>query len=145
MPITEYPFLKAGVHLLSRPMLYLRVTNPHSGLHIDIAGLIDTGADECALPAVYAELLGHNLQAGKPKNIGTGNGITTAYSHTCNVQIFDTVAFEQSKEEVVYTVADTPIDFMPNLHCVLLGVGNFLSQFVLTVDYPRQVFSIRKP
>jgi len=33
---------------------------------------------------------------------------------------------------------------MPNLHCVLLGVKTFLSNFRLTVDYPRQLFSIRR-
>ena len=40
---------------------------------------------------------------------------------------------------------DTPIDFMPNLPLVLLGVNKFLSHFVLNMDYPRQRFSIKRP
>ncbi len=126
-------------------MLVVRVTNPDTGQSIQTYGVIDTGADECALPASLAKELGHNLTAGKSKKIRTGNGVTDAYAHTCKVEIFDTYGLQNGQEEVVYTVVDTPIDFMPNLHCVLLGVGNFLSQFVLTVDYPRQVFSVRKP
>jgi len=36
------------------------------------------------------------------------------------------------------------IDFMPNLYVPLLGVKSFLSNFILTIDYPRQIFSLRK-
>ncbi len=108
-------------------------------------GLADTGADECCMPASYAEFLGHNLAAGLVKTINTGNGITTAYGHTCTVEILDTNLLFQGKQKVVYTIEKTLIDFMPNLHCALLGVGNFLSRFILTIDYPREIFSIRMP
>ncbi len=37
------------------------------------------------------------------------------------------------------------IDFLPNLHCVLLGARTLLSRFELTIDYPRQLFSLRQP
>lgn len=100
--------------------------------------------DECCLPASYAGFLGHNLTAGTAKKINTGNGLTTAYGHTCTVEILDTNLLFQGKEKIVYTIEETLIDFMPNLHCALLGVGTFLSQFMLTIDYPKQVFSIRK-
>jgi len=33
-----------------RPFLKISVTNPHIGQSIDVLGLIDTGADECAFP-----------------------------------------------------------------------------------------------
>ncbi len=42
-----------------------------------------------------------------------------------------------------HAIQDTPIDFMPNLHVVLLGVTSFLSKFVLNIDYPHKVFWIR--
>ncbi len=45
---------------------------------------------------------------------------------------------------MVYVIGETPIDFMPHLDCVLLGVESFLSRFVLTVDYRREVFSLRQ-
>jgi len=34
---------------------------------------------------------------------------------------------------------------MPNLGIVLLGVNNFLGNFVLNIDYPQKVFSIKYP
>jgi hypothetical protein len=145
MPIVDYPFLRSSPGAPLRPMLTIRITNPDTGQFIQTYGVVDTGADECALPAALAGELGHNLTAGKIKKIQMGNGITDAYAHTCKVEIFDTHALQKGKEDVVYTIDGTPIDFMPNLHCALLGVGNFLSQFILTVDYPQQMFSVRKP
>lgn len=32
-------------------------------------------------------------------------------------------------------------NFLPNLQVVLLGVNNFLSRFILTMDYPKKQFS----
>jgi len=49
------------------------------------------------------------------------------------------------KQQVVYTIENTLIDFMPNLHCALLGIETFLNNFIVTIDYPRQVFSVIKP
>ncbi len=145
MYIVDFPFIQPIAQCPKRPMLWVRVTNPHSGHSIRTYGLIDTGADECALPARYADLLGHNLGAGPIKKVSTGGGITTAYSHTCKIEIFDTDAYRHGQENVVYTISEAPIDFMPHLNCVLLEVENFLGQFVLTVDYLREVFSLRKP
>ena len=101
------------------------ITNPHTGKSIRVWGIIDTGADECALPAAYAELLGHNLQAGSTKEINAGNGVTIAYSHTIRIETED------------FNIKETLIDFMPNLHVPLLGVRSFLSNFILTINYPK--------
>jgi predicted aspartyl protease len=146
MPISNFPFLKASdTDSTPRPWLLVRINNPDNGRFFYTIGLIDTGADECCLPATFAELLGHNLTAGTAKTINTGNGSTTAYGHTCTIDIFDTHLLLLGKEKVAHTIPQTIIDFMPNLHCVLLGVRTFLGGFVLTIDYPRQRFSIRKP
>ena len=146
MPIESFPFIRAcPADPKKRPWLFIRITNPQTHLSFDTAGLIDSGADECCMPASFADFLGHNLTAGIAKKINTGNGLTTAYGHCCTVEILDTKLLFQGKEKIVYTIEETLIDFMPNLHCALLGVGTFLNQFVLTIDYPREVFSIRKP
>jgi len=123
-------------------MLYIRICNPHTGQSLNTIGLVDTGADECALPAEFAQILGHDLEAGQVKQIATGNGVTTAYSHTCRIEILAPNVAETSQEDTACVTEETPIDFLPNLNTVLLGVGNFLGNFVLTVDYPRRVFSI---
>lgn len=130
MKIIDIPFTKLSPGDIARPWLSVTIINPHSGRHINVLGLIDTGADECALPAAYANILGHNLQTGKPKKINTGNGITMAYSHSSQIKVVD------------FTIEQTLIDFMPNLSVPLLGMKNFLSNFVLTIDYPNSKFSL---
>jgi predicted aspartyl protease len=138
MPLTNYPFtLSNGIY---RPTLQIRIVNPHTGLSQRTYGLIDTGADECAVPASYAPLLGHDLKKGGMKRVNTGNGIAIAYVHTTRFDILDPLT-----GAVAYTINDTPIDFLANLHLVLLGVKSFLSNFVLHIDYPRKVFSLKKP
>jgi hypothetical protein len=77
-------------------------------------------------------VLGHNLQAGQSRRISTGNGITVACSHTTRIAIED------------FSTQDVLVDFMPNLNTPLLGVKSFLSNFVLTVDYPNNIFSLRQ-
>ncbi|MFH1173059.1 MAG: retropepsin-like aspartic protease [bacterium] len=131
MNLLNIPFSKLGPDDIFRPWLPATVINPHTNKKIKVYGLIDTGADECALPAPYAVLLGHNLQSGYPKEINTGNGKTLAYSHTVRIEIPD------------FTVQDTLIDFMPNLNVPLLGVKSFLSNFILAIDYPGLNFSLR--
>ena len=146
MPIIDYPFHRVISSAPSRPMLPIRVTNPDTRLSLRSWGLIDTGADDCAFPAQFASLLGHNLTAGRQKEIDTGNGITIAYAHTCKIDIYKMEADgEVSDSEIVHSIADTPLDFMPNLHCILLGTRNFLSNFILTINYPRKIYSIRYP
>lgn len=146
MPIADYPFRRVVAGATARPMLPIRITNPETGLSLRSWGLIDTGADDCALPAAYARSLGHNLTAGAAREIGTGNGITVAYSHICKIDIYRLeAAGAVSDTEVVYSIGDTPLDFLPNLHCILLGTRNFLNNFILTVNYPRQVFSLLRP
>jgi predicted aspartyl protease len=126
----DFPFTQLSPSDMSRPWLAVTIINPHSGKEVNVLGLIDTGADECALPATYASILGHDLQAGRRKEIRTGNGITSAYAHTSRLRVND------------FVIEETLIDFMPNLSVPLLGTKNFLSHFILTVDYPKRTFSL---
>ena len=126
----ETPFTKLSPSDIPRPWLQVAIINPHSGKEVNVLGLVDTGADECALPAAYASILEHDLQAGRSKEIRTGNGVTDAYAHTSRLKVGD------------FVIEETLIDFMPNLSVPLLGTKNFLSHFILTVDYPKRVFSL---
>ena len=132
MDIVNFPFLKLTSDDIARPWLPVTIINPHTEQVINTYGLIDTGADECAVPAGYAPLIGHNLQAGTAKTINTGNGATTAYSHTL---CFETCGIK---------IDNVMIDFLPNLNFVLLGVKSFLSNFILTVDYKNSTFTLKK-
>lgn len=130
MLVENYPFTTTRPGELARPYLPVTIINPENQKEINVYALVDTGADECALPASFASPLGHNLQSGQQKKINTGNGITIAYSHTAMIS-----AFKFSTDNIL-------IDFMPNLHIPLMGVKSFLNNFTLTIDYPNQVFSI---
>jgi hypothetical protein len=92
-----------------------------------------------------AHMLGYDLTSGAKKEVRTGSGTTIAYSHPCKIEILNTRILEAGRATIAYTVPTAPIDFMPNLHVALLGVGNFLSRFVLTIDYPGGTFSICNP
>lgn len=131
MDILNHPFIKIGPTDIPRVALPIIVINPSTRKKIRTYGIIDTGADECAFPAQYTPLLGHNLQKGYPKKVNTGNGETIAYSHTVNLQIYDLV------------IKNILVDFLPNLNIPLLGVNSFLSRFVLTIDYPNSSFSLK--
>lgn len=133
MSIRNYPFSIIRLGDIARPYLPVTIINPDSNKQIKVYALIDTGADECAFPASFAPLLGHNLLAGQPRKISTGNGVTIAYSHITRIII----------EEI--STQDVLIDFMPNLYFPLLGVRSFLVNFILTVDYPKKVFSLLLP
>ncbi|MFH1189956.1 MAG: retroviral-like aspartic protease family protein [Candidatus Omnitrophota bacterium] len=132
MDIVDIPFIRAHPDDIPRPWLPVTIKNPHTGKSQRVLGLIDTGADECAIPAGYAPLLGHDLQAGISKSINTGNGITTAYAHT--------LCFEINGMHV----DNVMIDFLPNLKVVLIGVKSFLSRFVVTIDYKNNKFSLKQ-
>jgi predicted aspartyl protease len=133
MSARNYPFSVIRPGDIARPYLAVTIINPDTEKRINVYALIDTGADECAFPGSFAPLLGHNLQAGQLKRISTGNGITTAYSHTTRIIIEG------------FSTQDVLVDFMPNLNIPLLGVRSFLSNFILTVDYPSKQFSLTFP
>jgi predicted aspartyl protease len=132
MPVRDYPFSITRPGDAPRPYLPVTIINPVAGSRLKVFALIDTGADECALPASFATLLGHNLQAGQQKRVSTGNGITLAYGHTTRIEVEG------------FSTQDVLIDFMPNLNIPLLGVKSFLNNFLLTVDYPNKMFSLKR-
>jgi predicted aspartyl protease len=128
--VKDYPFTKTRPDDTARPYLPVTILNQKKNKEINVYALIDTGADECALPASFASLLGHKLKSGYEKDINTGNGLTVAYSHSIRIKAFNFIT-----NEVL-------IDFMPNLHIPLLGVKSFLSNFVLTINYKDSKFSL---
>lgn len=145
MPIDDYPFYAISPGDLPRPMLPIQIINPETNKSFKAWGLIDTGADECAFPAPLAPILGHDLFAGKMRQIGTGNGMTNSYAHTVRINVYKNSGEEIDDSTIVYTVNDIHVDFLPNLQCILLGVKNFLTVFNLNINYPTETFSLRRP
>lgn len=144
MPIKDYPFTHIGAGCV-RPMLWVKVTNPDNGLGFKTLAIVDTGADDCAFPASIAVQLGHKLKSVTPKEIATAGGKTYAYPHTSRVEILEMLPNGLCGDRVLYSISEAPIDFVVGCEAFLLGRKKFLNNFVLVVDYPRQVFSIRQP
>lgn len=130
MLVENYPFITTRPDDIPRPYLPITIVNPENHKEINVYALVDTGADECALPASFASPLGHNLQSAPQKRISTAGGVTIAYLHTVCIKVLD------------FSTDDVLIDFIPNLHIPLLGVRSFLNDFTLKIDYPNKVFSI---
>src|SRR3972149_5892931 len=103
MPISNFPFTSIRPGDIARPYLPITIINPINGRQMKALAIIDTGADECAFPASFATILGHDLQAGQLKKVSTGNGITISYSHTNQIFIEG------------FSTQDVLVDFMPNL------------------------------
>lgn len=146
MPINDYPFTRISRNC-SRPMLWIRVSNAHADVPpLVVQAVVDTGADECAFPASIAVHLGHKLHEGLVrKTVRTASGKTHAFSHTSRVEVLSVRADGLPGTQVLYTLQETPIDFIQGCESFLLGAGNFLKSFVLEIDYPAEIFSIRRP
>ena len=144
MPIRNYPFSKVGLGS-PRPMLWIKVTNPATGYAFAALAFVDTGSDDCVFPAKVAIQLGHILEAVPPKEIRTASGKTWAYSHTSKIEILDIAPDGTCTDTVLCAIPNTPIDFAKGCDAFLLGRRKFLNKFVLTIDYPQQIFSIRMP
>lgn len=138
MPITDFPFLCLTRDNKERPWLPVTIINPKNGKSIKTYGLVDTGADECSVPAGFAKELGHDLRKGNLKKVDTAGGKTKAYSHVTTIEIFNI-----KENKAAHRMKDIPIDFADGLNVVLLGVKDFLDHFTLKIDYPKKVFSIK--
>ncbi len=128
-------------------MLWIRVSNPHSDVaSIVVKAVVDTGADECVFPGSIARHLGHTLRNGLTrKTVRTASGRTWAYSHTSCIEVLSVRPDGLPGREVLHAQRETPVDFIDGRESFLLGAGNFLRSFVLEIDYPAEVFSLRNP
>ena len=61
MLIKKYPFTITIQEDIARPYLPITIINPENQRTLNVFALIDTGADECAFPASFAEPLEHNV------------------------------------------------------------------------------------
>ena len=144
MPIKDYRFTSLS-NAPPRPMLWVRLGNPDTNLAIIALAIVDTGADDCAFPADVATKLGHKLDSVAAKKTNTAGGQAKVYAHASRVDILQTLPNGMFGKKVLHTIPDAPIDFVKGCDAFLLGREKFLSKFVLTVDGPRQRFSILKP
>ncbi|MBA7645368.1 hypothetical protein ES703_53123 [subsurface metagenome] len=143
MKIVDYPFIRAG-EADPRPALFVRLISPSDSRGQDSIGIIDTGAYGYCVPAGYAEILGLDPSSGVERIVRTANGKITGYEHNCGLKVWDSDEYLKGNKVLVCEVSEIPVLFLPNLTEILLGVS-FLKEKVLTINYNRKVFSLRKP
>ena len=144
MPIRNFPIQAAGPFSVPSPVLPIVIRNPANNFPFQTWALIDTGADRTAIPGFIARRLGHEIGQGKYSCGCTASGNADVYAHTCRIDILGIDNKGEPNNKTIITIPDRPIDVIENLHCVLLGVSDFLCDYVLEIDYPAKVFSIRR-
>lgn len=137
MPIRNFPFLRFNPEEPARPWLPVKIINPKSKKAIITYGLVDTGADKCAIPDNFAESIGFKLTAGRKVTADCASGTAIGYLHTTNLEILD-----YDKTNMLTKVREARIEYTEGLPCVVLGTLGFLDKFTLKIDYPNKTFSI---
>ncbi len=62
----------------------------------------------------------------------------TAYQHSATIEIYHPYT-----KDLCYTIEDSVVDIIPEYDGdLILGVHNFLDKFRLTIDYPKELFTI---
>ena len=147
MPIVDYPFQAQGVYSQPSPLLPILITNPHNGARFRSWGFLDTGAVATVIPAFIARIIGHNVENVASFHGNGAGGQLTVYPHTCSIDILSMDSNGNVNEEngIVIRIPPSNVGVIIGLPGVLLGVNDFLKKYIVKIDYPRQVFSIRHP
>lgn len=137
----NFKFFKTTADSPARPTLPLTLTNPINGRSFKTWGLVDTGADCCAMPASLASMIGCDAKKGWVKQIATSNGVLNAFSHQVEIGLHSVAGDNFSDHVVLREILE--VDFLPNLDTTLIGT-NFLSGFQLTIDYSIHQFTLTR-
>jgi hypothetical protein len=140
MPIRNCPIIQFHSHDL-HVKLPITIINPQTHKPYKTFGIIDTGASKCAVPALIAGILGYDTTNCKQEPVVTGSGQSYAYCLTTSMIIRHPI---NPDNNVIFTIDNVLINYMPNLNIVLLGIDEFLSNFVLKIDYPKRIFSLTR-
>ncbi len=159
MPSFTFPFTALASWTPVRPLLAVIIRNPANGLESLNWAIIDTGADRCIFPEHVAKALYHttrhkDVQCDTANTVG---GDVPVYKHTFDLSVS---ALKKTKTgvsvgpEIVIHKPQMLVDVVParfidakgeevqtNFHNVLLGVDDFLADYLITINYPQGVFS----
>lgn len=143
MPIRSYPFITMSG--LARPQLYVRVSSIDGAKRTEpLLAKVDTGADYCIFPLDIAKELKFEINEDVRKPLKTAGQPTWSYPHKVMLEILRTEedGFYGSQ---AFRIPKLTVYFAEESSQFLLGTKGFLDQFILTVDYPKQEFSLRSP
>ncbi|MCD4830407.1 MAG: hypothetical protein K8R02_01205 [Anaerohalosphaeraceae bacterium] len=147
MPISNYPFRKDQISRTPSPLVPVILTNPENGFEFPTWGLIDTGADRTIVPGYIAKEVYHNLKGAEVEcDFGSGvGGDVRFYMHTFTMQLLSYDKSNSVTTNPVIEIKKHQFAVCENINTLILGVDDFLKDYKLIIDYPKQVFSIKKP
>lgn len=90
---------------------------------------------------------GHNIAKGTRGDTRTASHNVHYWQHTFTLNIFHTEVLGPDEifvdyDKIILTLPNILVDALDCPTPELLGVRGFLENYVLTADYPRQIFSI---
>lgn len=123
MPIRKFPFTASEDGKHPRPRIPIKISNTQNGFAIAQWALIDTGADNCCIPAKYADILGFDLKKGIIEHFHAVGGDGIGYKHLTTFEIYDI-----KTNKIIHFLKNIYACYVENLHVVLFGV-NTLNSF----------------
>ncbi len=137
----HYPFYAHG-HGRARPFLPIRFINPMTGKTFKWFALVDTGADQCIFPADLTEVLQHNLKGDDVESsitFGIEGHVVKTWLHTFELAL----QHPRKPEVVVRQMPPARYECSEKSHFPpILGQADFLSHYVIKLDYPLQRVSV---
>ncbi|CAN5278595.1 hypothetical protein BH10PSE19_BH10PSE19_22360 [soil metagenome] len=129
-----------------RPLVPIRLTNPKTGLSVNVMALLDTGADACLLPKYIADGTGHDLKNSDAicnKTVGAGGQPINTWGHTFDIELLYS---QNNSYQSVWKSKKTIIECVEHNNIPpLLGVQNFLKDLKITFNYPTNKIIIELP
>lgn len=107
--------------------------------------MVDTGADNSVIPGFLAEKLYHDVdhesvRRGRSTGIG---GQVDIYYHSFRICILGLDNRGTVTEDIAIKIHKREYAVVPELRVMLLGVSDFLTKYVLSINYPKKLFSVR--
>lgn len=127
----------------ARPYLPITIVNPFTKDTLLWDCLIDSGADSCLFPRSIASMVGHNLTGKGVRSsitMGVEGSVVRTWQHTFSLNLMH----PDRPETIVWRGRKGLFDCIEHDECPpLLGVGDFLKNFRITLDYLNETTTIQ--
>jgi hypothetical protein len=128
-----------------QPHLPIKIIHPEdSNTYVVVHALIDTGASISKIPAKYADRISIDYNNGEVASGVTADGEGKGHWCKCRIQVLDMDETGNELPDIILSELGMKGScvFGECAPIPLLGVADFLKNYVVTVDYPNKRFSL---